>query len=527
MDPDPKTDKVITQVQSDMARTALRRWVLGKAGKLILADWTASGFSEAQLIGAYFRARGEPPRSLIIKISSKDRGDREEQAHRNALKDATAEFARDHMAELVGDPIPVDGGEWISFQQVAGGGFGEMAEFDEMLSDWDGLAQVCRRIIDSLFKEWNDDPDDGEATVGVLLTELLGDRLAAGGTIRAWAAHVPQLLDQPRRWLRYGGYDLINPLALVSGDAPERRIPVIVVRGKSHGDLHPGNLMVGRRQTPERPKYCLVDLSRYRADGLLAWDPAYLMVTTVAKYLMTNQVEIDMREPLRQWLVHPDSTEPSLRRELRAVISGINQAGTEYANASGMIPEWRSQRLLCITAAALVLTGRRTLLSAVDLEWFFWLAAHAATELVRRKTGHTPENPLTLPDPLMSDGNVVGLDRRRRRAQLDPPQASAQPSTVTPIHDHGTWTRLAEELRAVQLDAGDRATFASRTEALRQLLAEPRGPAPVHRDRVEKYLGEFTQTLSDALRPATTNAEVRAAGTHAELLRVWLVDLLS
>jgi hypothetical protein len=45
--------------------------------------------------------------------------------------------------------------------------------------------------------------------------------------------------------------------------------------------------------------------------------------------------------------------------------------------------------------------------------------------------------------------------------------------------------------------------------------------------QVEQYLGELTRTLSEALRPRTTDAEVRAAGAHADLLRTWLVDLLS
>jgi hypothetical protein len=427
------------------------------------------------------------------------------------------------MAELVGDPIPVDGGEWISFQQVAGGGFGEMVEFDEMLSNWDEPALTSRRILVSLSAQWNTDPDPGQAMVGDLLVELLDQRLRPGGTIRAWASEVGELLDRPRRWLRYGGSELINPFTLVNGDSPLKRIPLIVVRGKSHGDLHTGNLLVGRWPTPDRPKYCLVDLSRYRADGPLAWDPTYLMLTTVAKYLMTGEVARHLREPLRQSLLHPDSTEPSLCRELRALISGINQAETELADTYGMIPEWRSQRLLCITAAALVLTGRSGLLSASQREWFFWLAAYAATELLHGKAG-TPENPLTPPNPLMSDGDVVSLDQRRRRARPDPPQASAPAAS---IDNDGTWARLANELRAVRLDASDRASFASHTEALRQLLAEPRSAAPMHRKRVEKYLGELTQTLSDALRPGTTDAEVRAAGAHADLLRIWLVDLLS
>lgn len=89
------------------------------------------------------------------------------------------------------------------------------------------------------------------------------------------------------------------------------------------------------------------------------------------------------------------------------------------------------------------------------------------------------------------------------------------------------WARLVVELRSVHLDTGDAAMLAVHTEALRQLLAEPRGPAPTYQEQVERYLGELSRTLSEALRPGTTTYEVRAAGAYADLLRIWLLDLLS
>lgn len=47
-----------------------------------------------------------------------------------------------------------------------------------------------------------------------------------------------------------------------------------------------------------------------------------------------------------------------------------------------MRPEWRRRRLVCVVAVALMLTGRARLLSPAHREWFFWLVAEAATELV-------------------------------------------------------------------------------------------------------------------------------------------------
>jgi len=525
---DPKTEAVIAQVRSDKAQAVLRRRMAGKSEKLILAKWRASGFSSAQLIGAYLTAPGERMRSVIIKISSDGRGDKEENAHRNAWNDALPQFAEAHMAQLLSDPIPVDGGEWVSFQQVAGGGFHEMAEFDKVMPDWDEPAKVCSSILGSLTGEWNTKPDGVEAPVHDLLPELLERRLQKRGSIRAWAGEIPQLLDNPRRWLRHGDGELVNPFALVSADPPEWRIPIIVDRGMSHGDLHPGNLLVGRRSTPEQPMYCLIDFSRYRKNGLLAWDPAYLLVTMVAKHLEAGAVDRYLRERLRHCLVDPTSTELALSREMRALINGITQAGIDLATKRGTLPEWRSQWLLCVTAAALILTGRSTLLSAANREWFFWLAAAAATELVRNETEHTPETPLKIDRyPLISHGEVISLDEWRREAKVEPPMTGARPAIDNPVHDDEMWVRLADELRSTRLDAGNRATLASRTEALRQLLAESRGPAPTHSSRVDRYLGELTEILSEALRPGTTEVEIRAAGSRADLLRIWLVDLMS
>ncbi|MFJ9782478.1 hypothetical protein ACIRSS_23055 [Amycolatopsis sp. NPDC101161] len=523
MTPDPETERVLRRITSDKARSALRRRVTSMDEKLVLADWSASGFTSAELIGVYRAPRGQRPHSAIIKITSAGQGDREEEAHQSAWWHAPADFARMHLARPLGNPIPVEGGEWISFQQVAGGGFGELAQFGKALPDWDEAAQTCSRILVSASTEWNPESKATKAPVRDLLNELVGRRVAKGGTIRAWAANIPELLERPRRLIRCGTAILVNPFELLDDTSVGGATELLVLRGHSHGDLHPGNLLVVRHANPERLQYCLVDLSRYRPDGLLAWDPVYLTLTTVAERLRDGELANPALERLRRWLVRPDEPprSPLPDRVVQAVIRGSHFAEEQLAREYEMRSEWQRQRLVCVIAVALMLTGRGGLLSPTHREWFFWLAAEAATELVG-DTANADDEPLPRPARLITGEEVVDFEQRSRAAKLSD---AAGDFTANPREDF--WAQLVGELRAARLDAGDRATFAVDTEELLLLLGKPRGPSPAHTDRVEKYLRGLARVLTDALRPSATDKDVRAAGYQAQRLQGWLLDLLS
>ncbi|WP_439381518.1 hypothetical protein [Amycolatopsis lexingtonensis] len=523
MTPDLEKEHVLGRITSDKARSALRRRVTSMDEKLVLADWSASGFTSAELIGVYRTPRGQRAHSAIIKISSDGQGDREEEAHRSAWRHAPADFAHMHLARPLGDPIPVEGGEWISFQQVAGGGFGELAQFARVLPDWDEAAQTCGRILVSASTEWNPESKAAKVPVRDLLNELVGRRVAKGGTIRAWAADIPELLERPRRLIRCGTAILVNPFELLDDASVGGAAKLLVVRGRSHGDLHPGNLLVDRHANSERLQYCLVDLSRYRPDGLLAWDPIYLTLTTVAERLTAGKLDNRARERLRRWLVRPDEPprSPLPDRVVQAMVRGSHLAEQQLAHEHGMRSEWWCQRLVCMVAVALILTGRARLLSPTHREWFFWLAAEAATELVGG-TADADDEPLPQPARLITGAEVADFELRSCVAKLS---EAAGEVTANPRED--IWAQLIGELRAARLDAIDRATFAVDTEELLLLLGKPRGPSPTHADRVEKYLRDLARVLNDALRPSATDTDVRAAGYHARRLQGWLLDLLS
>ncbi|MEU5554039.1 AAA family ATPase [Micromonospora sp. NPDC047793] len=321
-------------------------------------------------------------KGIIIKVdTSGHRGLRESKAHEKVLR-KSGDFGKKHLAQVAYSAQPMSDGGWITFQSVAGGGFGTLVSFDEMLRRHDDPAATCQKIVSSLLSEWNAKTvKPGPASAGQLLRELLDDRIEPGGTLHEWASRHNGLLDEPHPWLYGSDGPLINPFALAKNDRIGGALLLTPFRGHSHGDLHPGNLLVAETAT-EPVDYALIDLSRYRTDGLLAWDPCYLMCTTVAMRLQKG--DSINRARLREVLLtpNPDKIDGSIPRDLRHTISGIAQGERDYAERKGLLEEWPQQRLVCLTAIALILSGR-TLLEPPERQWFFWLAAHAATEMLR------------------------------------------------------------------------------------------------------------------------------------------------
>jgi tetratricopeptide (TPR) repeat protein len=392
--PDAGIEEVLGLVDSGRARDALRDWARSQEITLLPTGWSAAGFTSAQVLGVYVHEAGKHPRIVVLKINPRgDRSTDERRIHHQACRESR-QFAKDHLMDTPFEPLRLDGGGWIMFQRVAGGGFDELGGFIAMLANHDEPATTCKLIVHSLLTEWNTDPEPRPTLAGPLLSELLDERTASGGTLEAWAGRHAGLLHEARCWLRHGDLDLANPFALAAGKFGNDT-GITAIRGKIHGDLHPDNLLISK--TPSTPvAYRLVDLSRYRNDGVLAWDPAYLMLTTAATYL-SDIHDAHLRVKLREALLDPSTVPEGVPRELRYAIKGITHGEVDHARSHDMIGMWRKQRLVCLVAIGLILSGR-TLLQPSIREWFFWLAAHAATKLLG---SHGARDPLRLPDPLI------------------------------------------------------------------------------------------------------------------------------
>jgi tetratricopeptide (TPR) repeat protein len=380
----PETEDIIGKVEPKEARAVLADWAERHEISLSRADWSGAGYSDAKLLGVYAQEAGQSWRSLIIKI--KPPGNRpprsrdQEPRATHAAQRLSSEFGRRHLAKPVYDPLSFAQGGTVSFQAVAGSGFGNLIDFTTMLGLHDRAAATCQRIVASLLTEWNAEPKRSEpANAGVLLREILGERLDRGGTLDSHARERRHADD----WLPHlilDGHTLVNPFSLASHPDDAGGPTLLTFRGNVHGDLHEGNLLVAKSPGPPLD-FCLVDLARYNETGLLPWDPVYLVVTAAAKQV--TSLSDGEREMLRLSLLDPTLArrieEPSLRR----VIIGVTDAERDYANHFGLKLEWARLRLVCITAAGLILSARR-LLTETARDWCFGLAAHAATALIEQ-----------------------------------------------------------------------------------------------------------------------------------------------
>ncbi|MGW3963771.1 AAA family ATPase [Amycolatopsis sp. NPDC005003] len=389
---DQATEHFLTEIRFKPAREVLGRWAADNDIRLHSENWSGSGFTSAELVGVTVSRPGSPPRCTVVKIKphpGRSPGS-EQSAHRQARLDAES-FARDHMTGLPYDVLSLPDGGQIMFQDVAGGGFGELIGSAEIGEKHISAVDTYRDIVTSLLTEWNRAPaPPTRVPVQKVLARLLGPRVEPGGTLHAWAAPHRGLLDGSRRWLAHGSELLVNPFALAGDESFAPGVTVFDFPGKIHGDLHPGNLLVARTAT-KPVEYHLVDLSRYQPDGPLPWDPAYLMLTAAAPYL--QRMRPRQRQHLREGLLDPTTPQPKLPVRLAQTITGIHLAEQEYVRPDGQVTNWRKLRLTCVAAIGLILSGR-SIIGPREREWYFWLAAHAATELADQAVPQEDQDPL-------------------------------------------------------------------------------------------------------------------------------------
>jgi hypothetical protein len=403
------------------SRKALENWLKTNRREIQDAGWEASGYTSAQLLGAYVSQKGKPVRGVVIKVwPGGDEVPHEPECHRQALDDAK-KYASCHLAGIRYRPIVLENNGCIIFQRVAGGGFDKLSTLGALIREnkhaVDRLAPRCGSLTQSVLFDWAKATKMRDVPACQFLREILGQRVEEGGTLTAWAARHGGLMEQPSFWLEAGGERLVNPFALAMDPAASEGVTIHNIVGRAHGDLHPDNILVPKSVSADPEAFWLVDLSRYRNDAPIAFDPAYI-ATTIAATLLPGMNAYD-RSALIDLLLNPaaDSDVEALGG-LRKVLLAINDAGTRYAAKSDLETLWRPQALLCLLASGLVLSGRR-ILDPTDRTWFFWLAAHAATSFARSQGLDNAGDPLRLPKELIPSSGADDLGPRPSRVVSD------------------------------------------------------------------------------------------------------------
>ncbi|MFF5232353.1 hypothetical protein [Dactylosporangium sp. NPDC000521] len=297
----------------------------------------------------------------------------------------------------------------------------------------DGLIELCRAVAGGVLDTWNPGIGFDPESVSSLLLRMLNGRLNPGRPLHTWLAGRPEL-SAGNQWTTVaGGARMINPHALATGGFDP--LDVSTLTGRTHGDLHLSNIVLHRQWSEHATdNYQLIDLGGFEPEAPIARDPAHLVLSVVAHHL--PDLGDGARIALAEALVDP-AGRTRLPAEIRAVARVMSEAGHDRADRDGRADDWQQQWLLGYVAGGLTFAGR-DMPGDGARQWYFELAAHAATAFLKL-VGKLPlEPPKRIPQP--------------RDGTADPTTVvSRSLSETLGTSERGTWNRLFNALGPASL----------------------------------------------------------------------------
>ncbi|WP_431930915.1 hypothetical protein [Micromonospora sp. RP3T] len=387
--------------------------------------------------------------------------------HIQARNDARG-FAKRHMVREHYGWHPVSDGRHLSFQDVANGGDPVVA-MDEIEDD-DLLVAADRKVLAALLTVWNPPTGRGGPSIAsTTVREYVRRELTVAkalGAIRSAAAGLG-LDDLDGDWLDIDGRMLPNPLRLTEPDGLFGGLSIRYLQGRSHGDLHGGNLLIPATVDgiPNPTTFTMIDFESYESRAPLTRDPAALLMSLMLRWVAPRPgpdgawplgLPPRQAEPLLRYLVRPDQPAPSqLPRALAEVVQLHHDAGMAYADNGNWRPEWRTPHRLSLAVHALAATTYDNVRPDAA-RWCFRLAAYV---LEAHRAEHHPKE---TPPP-----SGIGVPSLRR---LDTSRPSGWYQHPGGGHDAGTPGR-------------HRATPAQPRNAAPALDPGPAGKLPHQRNR--------------------------------------------
>ncbi|ASW53137.1 hypothetical protein [Plantactinospora sp. KBS50] len=372
----------------DVAREALLSWSDRTGARLELEAEFNSGMTDASVYRATVEIPGDGFRAVVVK-RCRPRGDGVFESERLVrARAANRAFAAAHLAEQAYDPIALPDGGTILLQQVAGDDLRDNRTLAQALSEpggWQRWTDKVQTLAGQLLTEWNAGvPTPVRTDAKSLLRSMLGDfRLSDRGAIPAWLGQrAPEALETGNSWLNLADErgPQANPWSLASSrnDFGE---PVEIRNwsGLTHGDLHPGNIIVPRR-AQRTDSFWLIDLSRFASDSPLARDQVYLCLTALGPRVAT--CGLDAQAELIDLVIDPQGVEPlKLEPEVATFVRKMRSAGDSWLAGRGVMSYWHDLILLALCAEGLILASRRSTPPALQT-WYFRVACRAATALL-------------------------------------------------------------------------------------------------------------------------------------------------
>jgi hypothetical protein len=375
---------------------ALQRWARSVATTVELAVplWKASGYSGAVVVAVMITRPPQPPVKLIVKVCPPGPYASETARHHQAIAASSKSFVDAHLVRPVYDPIPLDRGGFILFQDVAGGSLLDCRPMSQL--PYGTQVAACRDIARALLHEWNGaDYQTRVAGFSNYLMGELGHLLQDGSSVYEWALE-RGLLNPHDTWILTSDDDaelpMPNPfLMALSNESFAKGSQITFLTGRVHGDLHLDNALIpwisGQAETAN---FRLIDLSAFEAKAPLTRDMAMLMLSVIARFL--PEISPEQRNILHRYTVGQNRDLAHLISAPAEAIDAIRSIGAEYFRKRGLVDEWNAQFLLSIQAASL------TFLSFENVPpeskwWFFRLSARAGAEFLRVIGQLHPESP--------------------------------------------------------------------------------------------------------------------------------------
>jgi hypothetical protein len=403
----------------------LRRWTRTTGRKLHYAGWRDQGNTTARLFAAY--AVDHETRKVILKYVPRGRKEPAEPANHFAAWGDCPDGFRSHLVTQPWDPIMLSGQGWILAQEVAAGDLRAIRPMSSLLRvaietgmSSVSVADAAGEAVRAVIEDWNANHARSTlVTTGQHLDLLIENRLRRGHPLWEWAHEKGLLVKGAPPATASVLADKPNPFSLLLGSHPIRNRKLPVFHGRSHRDLHPGNLLFGADPT----QFWLIDLARYRDGWPLTFDATYLLLTTTAHVLPalvnggSRAAAIDLllseEKPTGAWLPQP----------YHDLVSAIHTQAARFATAPGLAQEWHEATLLSFLAGSLIMCGRETIQDQ-DKDWFLQLAAHAAERYI--ELGGVTSAPIQPQPPTTTRTRILAEDRVSLQAQTMPTVSRAE-----------------------------------------------------------------------------------------------------
>ncbi|MEU0378602.1 hypothetical protein ABZ093_15085 [Streptomyces cyaneofuscatus] len=364
---------------SEAVTSELEKWQQEQSARIVFDRWLTPGKSSAVLAAVVLTSPAFNGKVVMKVCPPGAAGGREPGQHAKAIEDAPEGFADRHLVRQPVEPVSVQGGIKVMFQEVAGGSFRDVRPLSAAQRGRE-LPEIVGVVAHSILSDWNPTPTEiRRMSTRDFVLDHVGTRIDQGGPVAKMAE---QLVYEPADeqvplWVTFatGGVvpNIVAWLEHRVWDGLEND-HVLAILGRAHGDLHADNILLPMSPVVDASAYRLIDLSGYRSDAPLSRDLTHLTLALILREL--PELTERQRSHLAEFLVDPEADLDSALHivGLGNLSNDIAEAGEVYAKQLSMPDDWQDQYLLSLAGNALLFATRDATVGSQERSWCYQLA---------------------------------------------------------------------------------------------------------------------------------------------------------